>query len=224
MSYLPANIWIEGNIGSGKSSLLALVADRLSYPVFVEPVSDWTSFQSWRSGRKFNFLDTYYKKPDFVCQFQTFVLISMFNRFQSSSNYSDLNIFERSGGSSVEVFANAALSENRLSEEDMEILYYLFDTLYASRFEVNEDYGRSRIIYLDCPPSICLERTKKRGREEEANIGLSYFELINKHYREWLAKVGIPVYVIDASESIEKVYSDFCQHLPVPDSYDYYAL
>ncbi|MCP4652804.1 MAG: deoxynucleoside kinase [Candidatus Omnitrophica bacterium] len=221
MSDLPANIWIEGNIGSGKSSLLALIAQRLSYPVFPEPVSDWTHFQSWRSGRKINFLDMFYKKSDFVFQFQTFVLVSMFNRLQSASHFSDLNIFERSGGSSVQVFAKAALSENRLTEDEMEILYYLFDTLYASRFEVDEDNGQSRIIYLDCPPSICLERTKKRGREEEANVSLSYFELINKHYREWLTKVSIPVYIIDASESIEKIYSDFCQYLPVPDLYKY---
>ncbi len=214
MSDLATNIWIEGNIGCGKSSLLALIKERLPFSVFPEPVSDWTRFRSWRSGKKFNFLDLFYKKPDFACQFQVFVLLSLFNRLQSASHYSDLNIFERSGGSCLEVFSKVALSENRLSEEEMEILHYLFDTLYETRFEEVEADDQSRIIYLDCPPEICLERIKNRSRDEEVNIALSYLESLHKFYRDWLLKVTIPVYIIDASEPIEKVYSDFCQFLP----------
>lgn len=44
------------------------------------------------------------------------------------------------------------------------------------------------IIYLKCHPAICLERIKKRGREGESGIPLSYLEKVHERHEEWIGR------------------------------------
>jgi len=44
------------------------------------------------------------------------------------------------------------------------------------------------IIYLRCDPSICHERIKKRNRQGEECIPLSYLQKVHDRHEEWLSR------------------------------------
>ena len=43
-----------------------------------------------------------------------------------------------------------------------------------------------KVIYLQSDPKICLSRIKKRNREEEINVSLTYLERLHEGHNDWL--------------------------------------
>lgn len=64
---------------------------------------------------------------------------------------------------------------------------------YAMYLQVFEDLSRladlhliHRPIYLRTTPEVCLQRMHKRGRKEEAGVGLDYLNKIHDLHEKWL--------------------------------------
>ena len=60
------------------------------------------------------------------------------------------------------------------------------------------------VIYIQCPPEVCVERIKKRSREGEDTIPLDYLEKIHNKHEEWLNKGGNKNLIIDNTVAIDK--------------------
>lgn len=74
------------------------------------------------------------------------------------------------------------------------------------------------IVYLRASPETCLERIQKRHRSEEESISLDYLHTLHERHEEWLIKrnsanLSIPILVVDANQTKERVYIDTNTHV-----------
>jgi thymidine kinase len=174
-------IVIEGNIGCGKSSLLA----KLSTPwlILPEPVERWKTY-----------LNLFYHNPSkFALGFNLHIL-TYFNQLVNLKHV----IFERSPYSCRYVFSQQQLEDGHLHPVELETLHTFFENL---------SWKPDVIIYLRTDPHICYERMKKRDRECEKEVPLDYLVNIHNQHEKYIKqmKSSTTVFEIDGSHSQEEV-------------------
>ncbi len=182
-------ISIEGNIASGKSTLVSRLQQTTRIPVFLEPVNNWT------------LLDKFYEdQTRWGFTFNTEVLLSMHK--WKTNNYN--SIYERSPNSCRFVFAQLMFDDGILTKEEL----VLFDKLF-------EGYGwdQDAIIYVRTPPEICYQRMHQRGRECESNVSLEYLQKLDKAHDFMLdllqkQKPEIKIIEIDGIACADDVYKN----------------
>ena len=65
------------------------------------------------------------------------------------------------------------------------------------------------LVYLKCAPTVCHARLQKRGREEEADVGLDYLEQLHARHESWLTEGRIspqhklPVLIVRTDQEFE---------------------
>ena len=180
-------IVIDGNIGSGKSTVINKLDSE--YSTICENIH---LFKPW--------LNLYYTNMSkYALGFQIEVLMShMKNKILIDK--SDINIVERSPLSCLHIFGKNLLNNNILSEIEHNLC-----------IKMNKEYGwlPKIIIYLKTSPKVSLERLMKRNRIGENNISLKYLSDINNLYDKlYLENNKFKVYILDGNKSIEEVYSD----------------
>ena len=202
-------ISIEGNIGVGKTSFLALLSEALQIPfeLIPEPVSEWQNFKQTDSSKNTttNILEMFYKDPKrWAYLFQTLCfgsrvknLLSLKKKMQDDQN-SKLFIFERSLESDREIFAKSFHLDGLFTEAEW-LLYNEYLQFMTKEF----CFPMTGVIYLRARSSVCLERIKRRKREEETGISYEYLEELDTRHEEWLRGRG-NVLVIDAEENYLK--------------------
>lgn len=154
-------ICIEGNIGAGKSALLAALKAR-GYTTRAEPVEAWT------------LLERYYTDParfGFALQAQ---VIASYGA-ASAETFS-----ERSARASVQVFAKMLHDDGKLSALQLGILCALVQEMPIERPDT--------ILYLELPPERCLQRIAGRGRAGEGAIDAGYLARVEACYEAFLAE------------------------------------
>lgn len=159
-------ICIEGNIGSGKSSVLKAFAES-NFVVFPEPLEKWT------------LLEELYRDPEtYAYPFQLQVVLSQIeiNKAIHRLPRSSVKIMERSAWASKNVFSNV----RNWTPSQIEVLSSCYDLV-----DIEPDY----YIYLNLDPSICYERIAQRNRFEERNISLEYLIQLDDRYKEELNKL-----------------------------------
>ena len=163
---------LEGNIGSGKTILLKLLQKHIpSIHVSSEPVSQWQQVGGH------NLLQQYYNDPHrWSYTFQNYALLTRSNNLKLSvaENKTKENIIfsERSIVADREIFAKLLWKQNKMSSLE----YNLYHKFYEDLQKVYELPIRHKHIYLKTNPEICLERIKKRSREEQKAIDMSYLK------------------------------------------------
>lgn len=177
-------IAIEANIGAGKTTIMQMLNKELRIPIFLEPVEEWKEL-----------LELYYNNQDrWAFSLNTKVLLS-FSKWKNN-NYKAL--YERSSLSCKNVFAKLNLENGNINNAEN----ILFNQLYEE-FKLIPDV----IIYLRTDPEISYDRLVKRNRDCEKNVELKYIKSIHQKY-ENMIKNQKNVYVINANNNLEKVYSD----------------
>lgn len=174
----PTIIYIEGNIGTGKSTFLKNLDNdewkrRYKYEVLYEPVEDWQNK---------GILDKFYKDPERYCYtFQSYCLFTRFQLLKRIDKRDDLNFvfIERSIFSDNNVFAQTCKLINQMDELEYNIYQSWFN--HFNTIHPNDYYH----VYLQLDPKICLERIKQRSRNEETGISMDYLELLHKRHEEW---------------------------------------
>lgn len=172
--------FIEGNIGTGKSTFLSLVEKHYpQFQVIYEPVDVWTSLSD-ASGS--NILQYFYDNPKrYAYAFQSLAFISRMEKI-GDIDYSKPAVFvERSIWSDSNVFAKNCYMQGTLSEIEYK--------LYTRWFNWAETYTKAvdhRHVYLRCEPETSFLRTVARSRKEESNIALDYITHIHLRHEEWL--------------------------------------
>ena len=194
----PTIIYVEGNIGTGKSTFIKnldneILKKKFSYDVIYEPVDEW---------QQIGILQKFYDNPERYCYlFQSYCLFSRFKLLKRIYK-KDLKIvfIERSIFSDKFVFANSCKSINQLSD----IEYNIYDSWFN---HFNTIHPRNyHHIYLRVDPSVCLERISKRNRGEESGITMDYLTLLHNKHEEWSKNDRKFIKTYDNNEILDSNY------------------
>jgi deoxyadenosine/deoxycytidine kinase len=170
-----SKIFIEGNVGSGKTWIINLIKKQKFEKINImeEPVNNWIDIGIFKK---------YYSNPErWGLTFQLFVIMTKLNRLSEISN-KDINIIERSGYSDRYVFMNNMKNNGILN--NMEVLIY--DIIYETLMKKYEIDKNSKYIYIKTSPEKCLNRIKKRNREDEKEIDIFTIKNWHKMHEEIL--------------------------------------
>ena len=205
-------LFLEGNIGAGKSSFLQILADHLNCKVIFEPHHRWQA-----SDDSENILDLFYKNPKrWGYTFETYTLLTRLcdHQMHRHQHIDQFVISERSPYSGRYCFAANTHDQGHISQLEWALYESLCDHLFAGH--VAKPTG---IIYLRTDPKVCLERLNARNRKEESTLPLSYLEQLHAKHESWLSdKQDIPTLVLDGnlpylhdSESRERLLKSVSQ-------------
>jgi deoxyadenosine/deoxycytidine kinase len=198
-------IALEGNIGSGKSSVLAALTLNPYIECVPEPVELWANIlhKTYREPLKYCFelqaqiaatMMEAYKTP--IRKEGAVVRVSERTIFSSDSVFMDLSYMTKSQKSVV----------RKLISADME----------------NALLQPSAIIYIDTAADTCYENIRRRGRSGEDKITLDYLENLATRTDDWLEKVGrgdaqpkmcTHIINIDGNRPIEAVIHETYYHI-----------
>ena len=194
-------IYIEGNIGAGKSTFLKLFEEYLAQnlphsTVLPEPVQAWMDTQD-SNGK--SILEHYYedqKKYGFTFQMNAF--ISRVNEIEEMRKQNKLHYFvERSVYTDKNVFTLTNYKNGNINEIEHEVYHQWFN-VFTEKFNLRP----KAYIYLKASPETCAVRIKRRDRTGESSIPLEYLRELHILHDTWLAeekKWGIPVLEVDVS-------------------------
>ena len=171
---------IEGSIGSGKSTLIRELKNKLdtNWIFVLEPISEWNDVKD-KAGE--NILTKFYKNQQkYAFSFQMMAYISRLARLKQviRDHPKAVIITERSIFADRHVFAKMLYDNNKIEEVDYIIYLKWFD-------EFLEDVRQSGIIYLQVKPETCYHRVQKRNRDGET-ISLEYLKSCHQYHENWL--------------------------------------
>ncbi|CAF0761264.1 unnamed protein product [Adineta steineri] len=194
-------IAVEGNIGSGKSTVLTHLGQSSLCDIIAEPIEAWTNLKGN------NLLAMLYTDPKrWGFAFQANAQMSL-AKLHAQPTKLPLKIMERSIYSARYCFVENLYRNQILHDVEYEILKDWFNMLTS-----NDSCHLDLIIYLRTQPETCLERIKTRNRPEEQSITLDYLNQLHERHEEWLSPqirtVKTPVLIIDANQTQEHVYKD----------------
>lgn len=176
-------ISIDGNISSGKTTLLSSLMHRCRLPIIMEPVHEW------KEG-----LCLYYSDISrWSFAFNIEVLMS-FERYRDFGNCTA--IFERSPISCRYVFASLQEDEECMNNYEQKVL----DKVYKS-----VSWEPDIIVYIQTTPEVCFERMKKRNRPSEECVDFDYICKVHDKY-EKLRLICPKMIVVNGDQSSEEVY------------------
>jgi deoxyadenosine/deoxycytidine kinase len=185
---------LEGNIASGKSTLLEKLREIYkNYPniLFVkEPVDEW---EKVKDENGVTMLEKFYENQEkYSFPFQMMAYVSRIKEFRNTineiknllltnqvKNNHFIIITERSLYTDKMVFAKMLYDNKKIEPINYQVYLNWFDT-FSSEFKVN------KIIYIKTLPIICNERIKKRSRDGECSISLDYLESCDNYHEDML--------------------------------------
>jgi deoxyadenosine/deoxycytidine kinase len=191
-------ITIDGNIGSGKSSVLYFLHKNYKIPIDLEPIENWKIY-----------LDNFYNHKSDIFNFQLRVWLD--RAWIQEKEEKVLLLMERSPYFIKNVFNKAAFENKLISDNEFNILKELYH-------KTDSIWNSNNYIYLRSNPEKCLERIDIRGRNNEKNITKEYLEQINNLHEiayEEGVKNNLNILCIDIEEKtieeIAKIIYDFIQ-------------
>ena len=212
---------IQGNIGSGKSAVLASLSER--HDTFPEDLESWSPWLRLF----YEDMERLKKQPGAAAPgpgaagaaagagggrrrslgLQLKVL-SSFRRIGAAARRAAARrgapaLVERSPVSSREVFVHLAAERGDLDPHELALYGELHDALaWKPHFD----------IYLRCSPRVALQRIRKRDRPGEGTIDLRYIESLHRRHEEIFgtaaAAAGGRCIVIDADRPLAEVCAE----------------
>lgn len=206
---MPKIYFVEGNIGTGKSTFLNMIESlhNEKYQVIYEPVDVWTNFKD-TSGK--NILQYFYEDPKrFAYTFQNTAFVSRVEKLREIDKTKEAVFIERSIWSDKNVFAKNCFESGMMSEIEYMLYLKWFEWLEENlKFE-----GTPEFVYLRCSPETSFERMKKRNRSEEIGVSLEYLSQIHQKHEDWLLDSikNQNITILNAEEDFKKndVFEDY---------------
>tara|TARA_B100001248_G_scaffold258100_1_gene241675 strand:+ start:766 stop:1593 length:828 start_codon:yes stop_codon:yes gene_type:complete len=213
--YHPIVISIDGNIGSGKSTLMKILKNNFKDYVFVdEPVNKWLSA---KDDNNKNLLTNFYEDTNrWSYTFQNYAFITRTkNLMDAVTNIKAQNITEY-----IKIFFNRIFFGKKLvifTERSILTDRYVFAemlhdskninsmewTMYLDWYKVfKNSINIDNIVYLKTDPTKSLERVNKRARNEEKSVDLEYLKLVHDKHEKWLSNNSKSI-IIDGNQEFE---------------------
>ena len=188
MSFVkPTIVFVEGNIGSGKSTLVKEAFDHYvdnDRVLFIqEPVDEWKTIKD-KDGK--DIISKYYAdQVEYGFKFQMMAYITRLKDLKNAmkENKYDVIICERSLNTDKNVFAKMLYDDGIIDEIGYQIYTRWFDCF-------TDILPETKYVYLRTDPEICSERVMKRNRTGEENIPQEYLDKIHQYHETWLNDEG----------------------------------
>jgi deoxyadenosine/deoxycytidine kinase len=193
---------IEGNIGSGKTTILKEI-ESLKFAkrhiVVFEQVKEWSDVKD-ESGT--DILSLFYKdKSKYSYIFQSYVLFSRIHHLLDTiqQNPNSIVICERSHFTDLYVFAKTLYESKDISDIEWKV-YNIWHTKIRELLSITI----TGIIYIQTDPLVCYNRIKIRSRTGEDCIPIEYLQTLHNRHDDWLIKRP----VIDSDKKWFSVHKD----------------
>ena len=175
-------IAIEGTIGSGKTTLVNMVAEEFNGKLLLERFADNP------------FLPKFYEDPERYAF--PLELSFLADRYQQHNDaIAQLDLFKDFVISDYHVFKSSIFAQVTLPEEEFRLYKKLFDIMHR---EITKP---DCYIYLYQSIPRLLENIKKRGRDYEKDITAAYLAKIHKGYMDFIkANPELPVKIVDITD------------------------
>ncbi len=177
-------IAVAGNIGVGKSTLVAMLCQRLTWQPFYEPVADNPYLA-----------DFYQDMRTWAFHSQIFFLTRRLRAHRQLMEHPASVIQDRSVYEDAEIFACNLYRQGWMGERDYRSYRELYEVLVE--FLPPPDL----VIYLRASAPTLLARVARRGRDYERQITAGYLEQLNGLYEAWIRGFGLcPVLTVPADD------------------------
>ena len=194
-------ISVEGNIGSGKSTILKFLNDvykknnntNRTIIFLQEPVDEWNSITD-KEG--INILSKFYENQEkYSFSFQMMAYISRLALLKDAikKNPGAIIVTERCLETDRYVFEKMLYDSRKIEEVEHKIYLKWFDH-FSSEVTIN------KIIYLKTSPETAFYRISKRNRDGESNIPIEYLVNCNIYHENMINKIksiGIDVLILE---------------------------
>ncbi|HEB65722.1 MAG TPA: deoxynucleoside kinase [Chloroflexi bacterium] len=175
-------IAVAGNIGVGKSTLVAMLSERLGWEPFYEPVTENPYLA-----------DFYEDMSTWAFHSQVFFLTRRLQAHRQITLRPTSVIQDRSVYEDAEIFAYNLYAQGVMDARDYVSYHALYEVL--CEFLPPPDL----VIYLRASVPTLLRRIAQRGRDYERTIREAYLEQLNRRYEEWISNFNLcPVLTVPA--------------------------
>lgn len=191
------HIVIAGNIGVGKSTLVALLAEQLG----------WTPVYELEGAHPY--LDDYYADPRrWGFHSQIWFLTRRLTQHQEVADLPGIVVQDRSIYEDAAVFAASLHAQGILAERDYATYRQLYDAI------ARELRPPDLVVYLRASVPILLKRIARRARPAEQGIRAEYLASLARHYEEWVTSWTVsPVLTLDTDQLDVVERPEDCTHL-----------
>lgn len=201
-SYSLPTIYVEGNVGVGKSTFLNFIKEHMNVHVIYEPTELWQNVDGHDLLNEF-FLD----ENRWAYTFQSYVLLTRVDQLLTSDeqDYGKfIRIVERSIYSGRYCFAQVAKEIGTMNDLEWGLYKKIWE-----RESVRLQQQLQGFIYLRTSSEICYERIVSRGRFEEKPISMDYLKALETKYDDWfMHKKGVDEYVLSLPQLVLDNSSD----------------
>jgi deoxyadenosine/deoxycytidine kinase len=181
-------IAVAGNIGVGKSTLTAMLSERLSWEPFYEAVDDNPYLA-----------DFYQDMRQWSFHSQVFFLSRRLRHHRAILDRPGMVVQDRSVYEDAEIFAENLYRQGHMTERD----YHTYRELYEAMglFLPPPDL----VVYLRASVPTLLKRIRKRGLDFERKVSAEYLEQLNRLYEEWTERFSLCPVLTVPSDNLDFV-------------------
>ena len=172
-------IAIEGNIGTGKTTLCNMLAEEMDCQLVLEEFADNP------------FLENFYKNPErYAFTVELFFMTERHKQLQSK--LTQRSLFQEFVVADYFFLKTLLFAKNNLSAEEYRLFQRLFEVL-------NSTFPHPDIlVYLHRSPENLLANIRQRGRSFEQEITVDYLQQIQNAYFEYFKSItDLPVVILD---------------------------
>ena len=186
-------IAIAGNIGSGKTTLTKMLAQRYGWTPRFEPVDNNP------------YLDDFYKDMNrWAFNLQIYFLNKRFKEVVEIANSPETIIQDRTIFEDARIFAPNLHDQGYMSDRDFQNYSDLFD-LMMSLVKLPQ-----LMIYIRSGIPTLVKHIEKRGRSFEKSIRIDYLTGLQERYENWIKSYKGELIIIDGDKiSFEDTPEDF---------------
>lgn len=202
--------YIQGNIGSGKSTLIELVVEQFQAKgkkvwVLDEPLDEWTMCKNLHGE---GLIESFYGGRTSAFAFQLVCQMTRLNKFNKmlekleSESEEVVVVAERNVDVGNFVFGVELVLSLKMSLQEQELVVKL-----CNRLKPLENIEEVE-VFLNTSPKLCLERINKRSRIGEGGLELDFLRSIDHHYYNHLGNVKRKI-ILDGKNSPREICSEF---------------
>lgn len=177
---LYSHIAIEGNIGSGKTTLATMLSNDIDARLVLEQFANNP------------FLPKFYSDPEkhaFPLE-----LFFMAERYHQLKNLKEQDLFKPQIVSDYFFVKSKLFAQNNLKKDEMQLFNRLFDIMLSTLSKPD------LLVYLYSDVERLQQNIKNRGRDFEQNISDEYLQNIQDKYLDFLRKQSdFPVLLLDVT-------------------------
>ena len=187
------HIAIAGNIGSGKTTLTKMLAQRYGWTPRFEPVDNNP------------YLDDFYRDMNrWAFNLQIYFLNKRFKEVVEIANSTETIIQDRTISEDARIFAPNLHDQGFMSDRDFQNYSDLFD-LMMSLVKLPQ-----LMIYIRSSIPTLVKHIEKRGRTFEKSIRIDYLTGLQERYENWIKNYKGELIIIDGDNiSFEDTPEDF---------------